>query len=167
MSWLQAEEKEQKEEESEAAAEQKQVEIQDDSLAQPSHIDRSRVDKPGVQDVTMRKALSAANGQDTVLPEVGPAKVKETSMEEDPRHLKERPLATCQQKRVRQPQNRSSRQASGSATLSAWSGRSLRSSSPTAKGHQARKTGPYGSRMSWTPVKWMSKPGLIARISAR
>ena len=58
MSWVQAEEKEQKdEEESEAAAEQKQVEIQDDSLTQPSHIDRSRVDKPGIQDVTMRKAL--------------------------------------------------------------------------------------------------------------
>ena len=70
--------------ESEAAAEQKQVEIQDDSLAQPSHIDKSRVGKPGVQDVTMRKALSAANGQDTVLPEVGPTKVKETSMEEVP-----------------------------------------------------------------------------------
>ena len=62
MSWVQAEEKEQKEEESKAAAEQKQVKIQDDSLTQPSHIDRSRADKPGVQDVTMRKALSAANG---------------------------------------------------------------------------------------------------------
>ena len=85
MSWVQPEEKEQKdEEESEAAAEQKQVGIQDDSLTQPSHIDRSRVDKPGIRDVTMRKALSAANGQDTVLPEVGPAKVKETSMEADP-----------------------------------------------------------------------------------
>ena len=32
----------------------------------------------------MRKVPSTAKVQDTVLPEVGPAKVKETTMEEDP-----------------------------------------------------------------------------------
>ena len=64
MSWVQAEENKQNEEESEAAAGQKQDEIKDEFLTQPSNIDKSRVDKPGVQEVTMRKVAQAQAAHD-------------------------------------------------------------------------------------------------------